>query len=169
LRVQTVSLIAALGRNRVIGRGADIPWRLPADQQRFKQLTMGRPIIMGRKTHASIGRALPGRLNIVVSRQPGYAAPGCEVVGSLDAALARAGDGEAFVIGGGDLYQAALARADRLYLTFVDLDPQGEVLFPEIDREDWEEIDRTPGVVDERNVHPHTFVTLRRRGRSAAT
>ena len=166
--MQTVSLIAALAANRVIGRGLEIPWRLPADQQRFKRLTMGRPIIMGRKTHASIGRALPGRLNLVVSRDQGYRAPGCEVVASLDAALARAGDGEAFVIGGSALYEAALPKADRLYLTFVDLAPEGDVLFPPIDRAQWEEIERIEGVVDEKNAHRHTFVTLQRRTRSDA-
>ena len=162
--MQTVSLIAAIGKNGVIGRGPDIPWRLPADQQRFKQITMGRPIIMGRKTHDSIGRPLPGRLNIVVTRQAGYTAPGCEVVSSLDAALERAGDGEAFVIGGSDLYRAALPRARRLYLTFVDLEPEGDVFFPPIDQREWRELERIEGIVNEKNVHPHTFVTLARRG-----
>jgi len=161
--VQTISLIVALGTNRVIGRGTIIPWRLPADQQRFKRVTMGRPLIMGRKTHQSIGRPLPGRLNIVVTRQSGYAAEGCDVVGSLDAALARAGDGEVFVIGGSALYQAALPIADRLYLTLVELAPEGDVLFPEIDWREWNEIERTAGQVDDKNAHPHTFVTLERR------
>jgi dihydrofolate reductase len=161
--VQTVSLIAAIGKNGVIGRGPDIPWRLPADQQRFKQITMGRPIIMGRKTHDSIGRPLPGRLNIVVTRQSGYAAPGCEVVSSLDAALERAGDGEAFVIGGSELYRAALPRASRLYLTFIDVEPEGDVFFPPIDQGEWRELERSEGIVNEKNVHPHTFVTLARR------
>jgi dihydrofolate reductase len=165
--VQTISLIVALGTNRVIGRGGMIPWRLPADQQRFKRLTMGRPLIMGRKTHESIGRALPGRLNIVVTRQADYTAEGCEVVGSFEAALARAGDGEVFVIGGSDLYKAALPIADRLYLTLVEVAPEGDVVFPEIDAQEWTEIERTPGSVDEKNVHPHTFVTLERRSQAA--
>jgi dihydrofolate reductase len=161
--VQTISLIVAMGQNRVIGRGAEIPWRLPADQQRFKRITMGRPIIMGRKTHASIGRALPGRLNVVVTRQADYDAPGCEVVGSLEAALVRAGDGEAFVIGGHELYQRSLPIADRLYLTCLDLSPEGDVYFPEFNSAEWMEIERLEGVVDEKNVHPHRFVTLQRR------
>ena len=161
--MQTVSLIAAIARNRVIGAGPDIPWRLPGDQQRFKRLTMGRPLIMGRKTHESIGRPLPGRRNIVVSRRKGYEAPGCEVATSCEQALAMAGDGEVFVIGGADLYQAALPRADRLHLTFVDLAAVGDVLFPEYDPADWEEIERVDGAIDARNVHPHTFVTLVRR------
>jgi dihydrofolate reductase len=167
--VPTISLIVALGTNRVIGRGAIIPWRLPADQQRFKRLTMGRPLIMGRKTHESIGRPLHGRRNIVVTRQEHYAAEGCEVVDSLDAALARAGDGEVFVIGGSDLYRAALPVADRLYLTLVDLAPEGDVLFPAIDWNEWTEIERTAGQVDDKNAHPHTFVTLERTGRAAAS
>ena len=165
--MQTISLIVALGTNRVIGRGAIIPWRLPADQQRFKQLTMGRPLIMGRKTYESIGRPLPERLNIVVTRQSDYAAEGCEVVGSLEAALKRAGDGEVFVIGGSDLYQATLPIADRLHLTLVELAPEGDVLFPEIDWREWDEVERTTGQVDEKNVHPYTFITLERRSRSA--
>lgn len=161
--MQTISLIVAMGRNRVIGRGAAIPWRLPADQQRFKRVTMGRPIIMGRKTHESIGRALPGRLNIVVTRQADYAAPGCEVVSSLESALARAGDGEAFVIGGHELYRRSLPIANRLYLTYLDLSPEGDVFFPEFDPREWDEIERLEGIVDEKNVHPHRFVTLQRR------
>jgi dihydrofolate reductase len=165
--MQTISLIAAIGRNGVIGRGLEIPWRLPADQQRFKRLTMGRPLIMGRKTHESIGRPLPGRRNIVVSRRAGYAAPECDVVTSFEDALATAGDGEVFVIGGADLYRSALPIADRLYLTWVDLEPGGDVSFPVYDPDEWEEIERLEGTVDDRNVHSHTFVTLTRRRRRA--
>jgi dihydrofolate reductase len=160
---QTISLIAAIGKNGVIGRGLEIPWRLPADQQRFKQLTLGRSLIMGRKTHESIGRPLPGRRNIIVSRQPGYAAAGCEVATSFEHALTLAGDGEVFVIGGADLYRAALPLADRLYLTWVDLAPEGDVLFPAYVEEDWDVIERLDGARDERNVHAHTYVTLARR------
>ena len=160
---QTISLIAAVGRNGIIGRGLEIPWRLPADQQRFKRLTMGRPLIMGRRTHESIGRPLPGRRNIVVSRRPGFAAAGCDVAGSFDEALAIAGDGEVFVIGGADLYRAALTLADRLYLTWVDLAPDGDVTFPAYDPDEWVEVERVEGTLDERNVHAHTYVTLERR------
>jgi dihydrofolate reductase len=160
---QTISLIAAIGKNGVIGRGREIPWRLPADQQRFKQLTLGRPLIMGRKTHESIGRPLPGRRNIIVSRQPGYAADGCEVAASLEQALTLAGDGEVFVIGGADLYRAALPIADRLYLTWVDLAPEGDVVFPAYVEDEWDVIERLEGARDERNVHAHTYVTLARR------
>lgn len=164
--MQTVSLIAALGRNRVIGRGRDVPWRLPADLKRFKQITMGHSVIMGRKTHASIGRPLSGRRNIVLTRDDDHSTPGCERARSLDEALALAGDGEVFVIGGGDVYEQALPKADRLYLTMIDLAPEGDVRFPEIDAADWREVERVEGVVDAVNPHPHAFVVLeRRRGR----
>jgi dihydrofolate reductase len=141
-----VSLIAAMARNRVIGAGTRLPWHLPADLQRFKRLTMGAPVIMGRKTHESIGRALPGRRNIVITRRPGASWDGCEVAGSLDAALAAARDTpEVFVIGGAELYRLALPRADRLYLTLIDAEYPGDTLFPEFDPADWRETAREPG------------------------
>lgn len=141
-----ISLVAAMAGNRVIGAGNRLPWHLPADLQRFKRLTMGAPVIMGRKTHESIGRALPGRRNIVVTRRPGASWDGCEVAGSLDAALAAARDApEVFVIGGAELYAAVLPRADRLYLTLIDADYPGDTLFPEFDAADWRETAREPG------------------------
>lgn len=158
--MQTVSLIAAVGSNGVIGNGCEIPWRLPADLQHFKRITMGHAVIMGRKTHAAIGKPLPGRRNIVITRQRSYAATGCEVAESLAQALDLAGDGEAFVIGGGEVYRQALPFADRLYLTLVDLAPPGDVFFPAIDQSTWHELERTKGMVDEKNLHPHEFVVL---------
>jgi dihydrofolate reductase len=141
-----VSLVAALARNRVIGASNRLPWHLPEDLQRFKRLTMGAPVIMGRKTHESIGRALPGRRNIVVTRRPRASWDGCEVAGSLDAALAAAGDApEVFLIGGAELYRLALPRADRLYLTLIDAEYPGDTLFPEFDPADWRETAREPG------------------------
>jgi len=145
-----VSLVAALARNRVIGAGNRMPWHLPEDLRRFKRLTMGAPVIMGRKTHESIleqtGRPLPGRRNIVVTRQPGARWDGCEVAGSLDAALAAAHAApEVFVIGGAELYRLALPRADRLYLTLLDAEYPGDTLFPEFDAADWRETAREPG------------------------
>ncbi len=141
-----VSLVAALARNRVIGAGNRLPWHLPEDLKRFKRLTMGAPVIMGRKTHESIGRPLPGRRNIVVTRQPDASWPGCEVVHSLADAIALAGDApEAFVIGGAELYAAALPRADRLHLTLIDADYAGDALFPAFDPADWRETAREPG------------------------
>ena len=121
-----IALIAALAENRVIGRKNRLPWRLPADLRRFKSLTMGKPVIMGRKTYESIGKPLPGRSNIVVTRDPDYRAQGCQVVHSLDQALeAGAGHAEVMVIGGAELYRQALGRAQRMYLTLVRAEVEG--------------------------------------------
>lgn len=137
-------LIAALAQNRVIGRDNQLPWHLPADLKHFKALTLGKPIIMGRKTWDSLGRPLPGRLNLVVSRQPGLQLEGAEVFASLDAALeradawARAEDAEELMlIGGAQLYEQGLAQADRLYLTRVELSPEGDAWFPEVNAAHW--------------------------------
>ncbi|HBZ95311.1 dihydrofolate reductase [Pseudomonas sp. UBA7530] len=139
-----LSLIAALARNRVIGRDNQLPWHLPADLKHFKAMTLGKPIIMGRKTWDSLGRPLPGRLNIVVSRQPGLILEGAEVLATLEAAIeradawARAEDAEELMlIGGAQLYELGLAQADRLYLTRVGLEPDGDAFFPEIDESAW--------------------------------
>jgi dihydrofolate reductase len=164
-----VSLIAAVARNGVIGRGGKLPWHLPADLKRFKELTLGHHVIMGRRTWESIGKALPGRTNVVVSRRANLPPPGVTVVRSLDAALdaARAdGDDEAFVIGGGELYAAALRRADRIYLTVVDADVEGDARFPAFDRAQWVETAREPHLVDERHAHAFAFTVLDRRATS---
>lgn len=135
-----LTLIAAVAKNRVIGRGNAIPWRLPEDLQRFKALTMGRPILMGRKTWASLGRPLPGRRNIVISRDRDFSAPGALVVTSLAAAVAACADAdEAFVIGGAEIYAQALPLADRLQLTELARDFEGDTRFPEIDPNSWRE------------------------------
>jgi len=137
-------LIAALAQNRVIGRDNQLPWRLPADLKHFKALTLGKPIIMGRKTWDSLGRPLPGRLNLVISRQPGLRLEGAEVFASLEAAIVRAdqwareqGVDELMLIGGAQLYQQALPLAERLYLTRVELSPEGDAWFPEFDAAAW--------------------------------
>ena len=144
------ALVAAVARNRVIGLANRLPWRLPEDLRRFKRLTMGAPVIMGRKTRESLGRPLPGRRNIVVTRQREATWEGCVVAHSLDAALALAGDAaEAFVIGGAELYAQALPRADRLYLTLIDADYAGDAWFPEFDAAVWREVAREPGVSGE--------------------
>lgn len=141
------ALVAALSRNRVIGVGNRLPWRLPEDLARFKRLTMGAPVIMGRRTRESLGRALPGRRNIVVTRARDAAWEGCLVAHSLDEALALGGDAiEAFVIGGAELYAAALPRADRLYLTLIDAEYAGDACFPAFDPAAWREVARAPGV-----------------------
>lgn len=159
-----VSLIAALAENRVIGRNNTLPWRLPADLKRFRRLTTGHPVILGRKNYESIGRPLPERTNIVVTRDRGYRAPGCVVVDSLDAAYAAAGDAaEIFIIGGAELYAQTLARADRLYLTLVHAMVPGDTYFPEFDRAEWVEIERERREPDADHAHAYSFVTYDRR------
>jgi dihydrofolate reductase len=133
----TLSLIAAMAQNGVIGIDNRLPWRLPEDLKRFKSITLGHVLIMGRKTFQSIGKALPGRDTIVVSRSREFAAPGARVVASLDAALAAAGDGEVFIAGGAELYAQTIARADRLYLTVLDAPFDGDARFPAFDERLW--------------------------------
>ena len=142
-----LSLIAALGENRVIGVDNSMPWHLPGDFKYFKATTLGKPIIMGRKTWDSLGRPLPGRLNLVVSRQAELVLDGAEVFPSLEAAMARAeqwareqGADEIMLIGGAQLYAQALAQADRLYLTQVALSPEGDAWFPEFDPAQWKRV-----------------------------
>lgn len=160
-----VSIIAAASENNVIGRKGRLPWSLPADMKRMKNLTMGHPLIMGRKTHESIGRALPGRRNIVVTRRK-TAYPGCEVAASMDEALAAAESdpsGEAFVFGGGEIYRQAIEVADRIYLTRVCATVDGDAFFPEIDASKWKEIAREDHPADVENEHPFSFITYERR------
>ena len=142
-RPARLSLIVAMARNRVIGRGGRLPWRLPADQQRFKALTMGHHIVMGRKTWESIGRPLPGRESVVVTRNKAYQAAGATVVGSLAEALALArGDPETFVIGGEELYREALPLAERIYLTELEDDYPGDAFFPPLADGEWRAVQR---------------------------
>lgn len=146
-----VYLVAAVAANGVIGDGKRMPWHLPEDLRHFKTLTVGHPVIMGRKTFESIlatlGKPLPGRRNVVVSRTPGLAIPGASVAASLEAALALcSGETAVFVIGGGQLYAAALPLADRLLLTEIKRDYAGDTHFPEFDRSQWREIRRTPQI-----------------------
>ena len=138
-----ITLIAARARNGVIGRNNQVPWKIPGEQAYFKRMTMGHPIVMGRKTWESIGRPLPGRRNIVVTRNHSYVAPGADVVGSLDDALSLVGNAdEVFVIGGGQLYAEAMPRASRLLLTEIDADFDGDTLMPPLDRARWRETSR---------------------------
>jgi dihydrofolate reductase len=141
-----VSLIVAATRNQVIGRDNQMPWHLPADLRYFKQRTLGKPIIMGRKTWESLGRPLPGRLNIVVTRQIDIALEGAEVFADLQAAIERGqewaseqGVDEVMVIGGGQLYQQALALTQRVYLTRIDLELEGDTFFPVLDAQQWQQ------------------------------
>jgi dihydrofolate reductase len=162
--VTAVSIVVATDDHGGIGLGGTLPWRLPDDLRRFKALTMGKPIIMGRRTHDSIGRALPGRHNIVISRQPGLRIEGCTVVDSLDAALAAAGPvPEVVVIGGADVYRLALPGAQTLHLTRVHADVGADTFFPTLDAADWEEVGREDRPADERHAHAVSYLTLRRR------
>jgi dihydrofolate reductase len=154
-----ISIIAAMGDNNVIGSHGKIPWHLPADFKRFKELTMGHPIIMGNKTFESIGKPLPGRTNIVLAKDQGYAAEGCVVVHSLDAALelAEKETDEAFIIGGGMVYALAMPVADRIYLTKVSGMFEGDTFFPEIDENKWMLTDSEPHAADTKNPFDYTF------------
>lgn len=152
-----VSAIVALSRNRVIGRDGDMPWNLPEDLRFFKRTTRGKPVIMGRRTFEALGKALPGRRNIVITRNADFSAPDCERAASLDGALAAVeGQEEAFIIGGGQLYTQAMPRVQRLYLTEIDTEIQGDTFFPAIDERHWQEIWRQAYPADDR--HPWAFI-----------
>jgi len=158
-----IALIVAMAENRVIGRNNQLPWRIPADLRHFKALTMGKPIIMGRKTYESIGRPLPGRDNIVITADSLYQAEGCQVVHSIDQALETAGGcEEAMIIGGANLYRQTFENAERLYLTLVKAEPEGDSWFPAIELQQWREIERETHKADERNEYDYDFVVLDR-------
>jgi len=153
-----LSLIVAMAKNRVIGAEGKIPWYLPNELQLFKQVTMGHHIVMGRKTFESIGRLLPGRTTVIVTRQMEFAVPGAVVVHSLEEALARcSGDSEIFVIGGGELYRAAMPHADRIYLTVVDAEPAGDTQMPAFDPLQWQISDTKQFHRDEHHAHDYRF------------
>lgn len=159
-----LTLIAAVARNGVIGRGGRIPWHIPGDLPRFKRITLGYPVIMGRCTWESLGRPLPGRRNIVISRTPGFAAAGAEVFPSLTEALVACADAsEVFVIGGTEVYREALARADRLLLTEIDADFDGDAYFPAFDRAAWRESAREPHPPAAAFPFGYAYVTYERR------
>ncbi len=161
-----IALVAAVGANGVIGKAGGLPWRLPSDLKRFKEVTIGKPVIMGRKTHESIGRALPGRRNIVVTRSSGFSAPGVERAASLGAAIELAsGEGvaEICVIGGGELYGEALPLADRLYITHVMAEPEGDTHFPPIVEADWLPVSAGDIPVGEQDSAQMRFVVYERK------
>ncbi|MFM5205518.1 type 3 dihydrofolate reductase [Aeromonas veronii] len=161
-----ISMIAAMAHDRVIGKDNQMPWHMPADLAHFKRVTLGKPVLMGRKTFESIGRPLPGRRNLVISRNPDYQAEGIEVVGSVEAALALlAGSSveELMVIGGGHLYAEMLPSADCLYLTRIDLAVEGDTRFPAFDDGQWQRVDCESHPADEKNPHPYSFETWQRR------
>lgn len=156
-------LIAALGRNHVIGVAGDLPWRLPDDLRRFKALTLGQTILMGRKTWTSLGRPLPGRDNRVLSRDADFRPEGAQVFSTLDAALANPKGDAVWVIGGGELYATLMPLASRLYLTEVDAAPEGDTWFPPVDPQQWQQVARTPHAADEKHAFGFDFVDYQRR------
>ena len=155
-----ISLIVAASTNNVIGQNGELPWRLPSDLQRFKRITMGKPIVMGRKTWESIGRPLPGRKNIVLTRHADYVADGAELVTSPAAALHAAGRAaEVVIIGGGQIYDLFLPKAQRIYLTRVGADVDGDAYFPPIDAGKWQLQDREAHPADDHNEFDYEFLT----------
>lgn len=163
IQPQRISLVAAMASNRVIGINNRLPWHLPADFKHFKRVTMGKPILMGRKTFESIGHPLPGRTNIIITSNHAYRAAGCHVVNSIDDALAvTANSAEVMVIGGASFYQQTLPMAQRIYLTVIHHAFDGDAHFVTIDESEWFEVDRINHAADEKNRYPYSFITLER-------
>ncbi len=163
-----LSILAAMARNRVIGQNNKLPWHLPADLKHFKFLTMGQTIVMGRKTYESIGKPLPGRSNIIITRQAGYAVPGATVVTSIDDALliceeTSSINGENFIIGGETLYRQTLKICQRMYITEIQRDFEGDVFFPEFDPDEWEETQRDKHISGNGANLEYHFVVLDRK------
>jgi dihydrofolate reductase len=160
----TISLVVAASKNNVIGRDGGLPWHLPDDLRHFKRLTTGKPVIMGRRTFESIGRPLPNRHNLVMTRDADYVAEGCDVVTSVSEALdAAAGAGEVMVIGGGQVYRDFLPRADRIYLTRVQADVDGDTRFPEIGEAEWLLVSTEHHAADDRHDYAFDLMVFERR------
>jgi dihydrofolate reductase len=162
-----ISILVAMAKNRVIGRNNALPWQLPPDLKRFKELTMGHHIVMGRKTYESIGRHLPGRTSVIITRQPDYQVPGAIVVASIDQALkiCSAGkevDQEIFVIGGAQIYRQSLELCQRIYITEIQQEFDGDTLFPELNQQEWREISREKHRLNDRDGLEYHFVVLDR-------
>jgi len=160
-----ISMIAAMAHHRVIGIRNRMPWHLPSDMKWFRQHTLGKPIVMGRKTFESFGsKPLPGRTNIIITRDASYQAADSIVVTSIEQAIEAAGAvDELMIIGGASFYEQMLPHTDRLYLTYVDAEIEGDAWFPEFDENQWQEIERIHRPADEKNKYPHDFVILERR------
>ncbi len=159
-----ISLIVAMAQNGVIGRENSLPWRLPQDLKRFRAFTLGKPILMGRKTFESIGQPLPGRTNLVLTRDRSWFAHGVIVVHSVEEALTQAGSSDELVaIGGAEIYRRVLPFARRIYLTHVHADVPGDITFPEFDSTQWADVECSSQPADESHAYPLTFVTLERR------
>jgi dihydrofolate reductase len=159
-----ISIVVAIANNWVIGRNNALPWNLPADMEHFRKLTSGKPVIVGQKTYESIGKPLPGRTNIIITLNKNYTANGCLIVHSIEESLAAAKDfEEVMVIGGASIYEQFLPLADRLYLTLIDANIEGDTFFPEFDYSDWNEVERVKNEPDKENIYPYTFLTLERK------
>lgn len=158
-----LSIIVAMDRNRVIGNNDTLPWHISADLKNFKKITMEKPIVMGRKTHESIGRPLPGRENIIITRDKSYHAEGCTVLNSIEAVFEHCKDvDEVMITGGAEIYKYTLPEAARLYLTEVHTEVEGDTRFPEFNRNEWQEISREAFKADEKNEFDYSFVVLER-------
>lgn len=161
-----ISAIVAMSENHVIGDDNQLPWHLPADLKHFKTITSGHPILMGRKTYESIGRPLPNRTNIIITRNASYEAPGCIVVQSIHEAVERAaaiGSNEIFIIGGAEVYKQLLPNIERIYLTIVHDVFDGDAFFPEFNANDWIEKERARHDADENNEYAYSFILMERR------
>lgn len=158
-----ISLIAAMDKKHVMGYQNKLPWHLPADLQHFKNLTLGKPIVMGRKTFESIGKPLPGRQNIILTHNHNFQAPGCTLVSSLESALAEASSTqEIMIIGGGELFRSTLPLSNRMYLTIIDHEFKGDTYFPEWNNEEWVTTSSEQHPADEKNPYAYEFLTLER-------
>ena len=157
-----LSMIAAVAQNKVIGYQGTMPWRLSSDLMWFKKQTLGKPVVMGRKTYETLGKPLPGRRNIILSRQVGFRADSCDILHDSDSVIDLANDQEVMVIGGGYVYQAFLANTQRLYLTEVHATPEGDAFFPAIDAKDWHVSFEEHHLSDKKNSYPYTFRILDR-------
>jgi len=158
-----IAIVAGISTNGVIGSNGALPWRLPADLRRFKAITMGKAIVMGRKTHESIGRVLPGRKNIIISRERDFQAQGCMVINDPDAIHDQCADlDQIMIIGGARLYAATLAWAGKLYITEVHAEIAGDVYFPDFDRTQWREVERRDFKADDKNEYDYSFVDMER-------
>ncbi len=153
-----ISLIAAMGRNGVIGNENSLIWKIPNDMKRFKAMTTGKTVVMGRKTFESIGRPLPNRTNIILTRDKTYKAEGCIVVHSVDEAIKKSNSDEVMIIGGAQIYKVFLLKADRLYLTLIDAEFEGDAYFPEFNKDEWKEIFRE----DHNEEYNYSFVNFER-------
>ncbi len=158
-----ISLIAAMDNNNVIGYENDMPWNLPNDLKHFKEVTSHHTVIMGRKTYQSIGRPLPNRKNVILSRSGFQTDDDVEVISSIEEIQKRAETEEVFVIGGGTIYEQVLPYADRLYITRIDAEFKGDTYFPKFNEDEWEVIDEKEGILNDRNEYKHTFYTYSRR------